>query len=106
MAFGLDQCCTQWDKLGFEKVSTFSNWLFQRLALEKGNKMNTIEIRKMSTIERLQAMEALWDSLLYEESEIESPEWHRDILEGRKRKIENGKAEFISLEELKASRKS
>lgn len=75
-------------------------------ALEKGNKMNTIEIRKMSTIERLQAMEALWDSLLYEESEIESPEWHRDILEERKRKIENGKAEFISLEELKASRKS
>jgi hypothetical protein len=40
--------------------------------------MNTIEIRKMSTIERLQAMEAIWDSLLYEESEIESPEWHRD----------------------------
>ena len=68
--------------------------------------MNTIEIRKMSTIERLQAMEALWDSLLYEESEIESPEWHRDILEERKRKIENGKTEFISLEELKASRKS
>ncbi len=66
--------------------------------------MNTIEIRKMSTIERLQAMDA--DSLLYEESEIESPEWHRDILEERKRKIENGKAEFISLEELKASRKS
>ncbi len=51
-------------------------------------------------------MEALWDSFLDEESEIESPEWHRDILEERKRKIKNGKAEFISLEELKASRKS
>jgi len=37
----------------------------------------------------------------HEESEIESPEWHRDILEERKRKIKNGKAEFISLEELK-----
>jgi putative addiction module component (TIGR02574 family) len=67
--------------------------------------MNTIEIKKMSTIERLQAMEALWDSLMDEESEIESPQWHRDILEERKRKIENGKAEFISLEELKATRK-
>ncbi|MDY6857542.1 MAG: addiction module protein [Thermodesulfobacteriota bacterium] len=59
----------------------------------------------MSIVERLQAMEALWDSLLYEESEIESPEWHRDILEERKRKIENGKAQFISLEKLKSSRK-
>ncbi|MDY6970684.1 MAG: addiction module protein [Spirochaetota bacterium] len=67
--------------------------------------MNTIEIKKMSMVERLQAMEALWDSLMYEESEIESPEWHRDILEERKRKIENGKAEFISLEKLKSSRK-
>lgn len=68
--------------------------------------MNMIEIKKKSIIERLQAMEALWDSLLHEESQIESPEWHRDILEERRKKIEKGKAEFISLEELKASRKS
>ena len=68
--------------------------------------MNTIETKKMSMIERLQAMEALWDSLLDEESEIESPDWHQDILEERKKKIENGKAEFISLEELKSTRKS
>ncbi len=68
--------------------------------------MSAIEIKKMSMIERLQAMEALWDSLLDEESEIEFPEWHKDILEERKRKVENGKAEFISLEELKARRKS
>ena len=69
-------------------------------------RMNTREIKKMSRIERLQVMEALWDSLIDEEAEIESPEWHRDILEERKRKIESGKAEFISLEKLRASRKS
>ncbi len=68
--------------------------------------MNTLEIKKMSRIERLQAMEALWNSLIDEESEIKSPEWHRDILEERKRKIETGKAEFISLEKLRASRRS
>lgn len=68
--------------------------------------MNTVEIKKMSRIERLQTMEALWDSLIDEESEIESPEWHGDILEERKRNIETGKAEFISLEKLRASRKS
>ena len=63
--------------------------------------MNTLEIKKMSKIERLQAMEVLWDSLIGEEAEIESPEWHRDILEERKRKIESGEAEFISLEKTK-----
>jgi putative addiction module component (TIGR02574 family) len=68
--------------------------------------MNTIDTKKMSMIERLQAMEVLWDSLLDEESEIESPEWHQGILEERKKKIENGKAEFISIEELKATRNS
>jgi len=68
--------------------------------------MNRLEIKKMSTMERLQVMEALWDSFMEEESKIESPEWHGDILEERKRKIENGKAEFISLEELRSSRKS
>ena len=68
--------------------------------------MNTLEIKRMSTKERLQVMEALWDSFMEEDSKIESPEWHRDILEERKRKIENGEAEFISLNELRASRKS
>ena len=64
--------------------------------------MNTVDIKKMSINERLQVMEALWDSLLEEEPELESPEWHQDILEDRKRKIKEGKAEFISLENLKA----
>ena len=53
--------------------------------------MITVEVTKMSTIERFQTMEAIWDSLLYEGVEIESPEWHRDILAERKRKMVNGK---------------
>ena len=74
--------------------------------LKKGVEMDAIEIKKMSLIERLQAMETLWDSLIDEDSEIESPQWHREILEERKRKIKTGKAEFLSLDELKATHKS
>ena len=66
--------------------------------------MNTADIKGMSTIERLQIMEALWDSLLHGETEIESPEWHHDILEERKRKIQTGESNFVSLETLKACR--
>ncbi len=69
-------------------------------------KMNASDIEKMSRIERLAVIEALWSSLLIEESEIESPDWHRGVLEERRKKIEQGQAEFISLEKLKASRKS
>ncbi len=64
--------------------------------------MTITEIKKMPILERLQAMEELWDSLRHEENEIDSPEWHKEILESRRRKIEKGDAEFISLEDLKA----
>ena len=69
-----------------------------------GSTMNTIEIEKMSTIERLQTMEALWDSLLHDEADIDSPDWHKDIIQERMKKIESGNAVFVSIDELKASR--
>ncbi len=47
-------------------------------------------------------MEAIWDSLIHEATEIESSEWHRDVLAARKKNIEEGKAEFVSIGELRA----
>ncbi|MBC7360225.1 MAG: addiction module protein [Desulfacinum sp.] len=67
--------------------------------------MDRQQIKNLSRIERLRAMEAIWDSLLEEEFEMESPEWHRDVLAERSKKMETGKAEFLSLEKLRASRK-
>jgi putative addiction module component (TIGR02574 family) len=64
-----------------------------------------LSLSELSLSEKLDLMEALWDSLTDEESKVQSPEWHRDILEERKRKIEEGEAEFISLEKFRASRK-
>lgn len=66
--------------------------------------MSAVDISEMSIIEKLQTMEALWDSLLEKEHEIESPEWHEAILKERMEKVESGKAKFISLDELKAKR--
>ena len=65
--------------------------------------MNMADNKKMSTSERLQTMEALCNSLIYENGEIESPQCHETILEKRKAKIKSGKAKFISLRELKMS---
>jgi putative addiction module component (TIGR02574 family) len=67
--------------------------------------MDRQQIKNLSRIERLRAMEAIWDSLLEEEFEMESPEWHRDVLAERSKRMETGKAEFLSLEKLRASRK-
>jgi len=63
------------------------------------------EISKMSVHERIQTMEALWDSLNHEQVEITSPDWHGDILSARAKKNEDGKGQFKSLEELKSKNK-
>jgi putative addiction module component (TIGR02574 family) len=63
------------------------------------------DISKMSVQERLQAMEALWDSLSNETEQIHPPEWHEEILRERKQRHRNGKMEYISLDELKVKRK-
>ena len=47
-------------------------------------------------------MEAIWDSLIHENSEIDTPEWHQDILADRKLNIEEGNAEFISIAALRS----
>jgi len=65
--------------------------------------MTTTELQKMNFLERLQAMELLWDSLLEDESRLDSPSWHKNVLRERKEKINNNEAKFISLDELKTS---
>ncbi|WP_431066544.1 addiction module protein [Methylotuvimicrobium sp.] len=64
--------------------------------------MNTFEINKMTTTERLETMEAIWDSLVRDETEIDMPGWHGDILDERRLRIERGEATFFSLDELKS----
>ena len=61
--------------------------------------MSIQEIEKMSTGERLQTMEALWDALCHEKNQPESPKWHSEILADRKQKITSGSAKFYSLDE-------
>jgi hypothetical protein len=56
----------------------------------------------MSVLERLETMEALWDSLTREPAGIKSPKWHEEILSDRKEKIGSGNADFLSLKELKS----
>lgn len=58
---------------------------------------------QISVTERLRIMEALWESFRYDD--VAPPSWHAEILEKRKEKIQNGKAEFVSLDELKAMSK-
>ena len=61
----------------------------------------TLPLDEMSTLERIQTMEELWDALCHEKNEIKSPAWHEDILINRKEKIESDSAELLTIEDLK-----
>ncbi|MDI6792429.1 MAG: addiction module protein [bacterium] len=63
--------------------------------------MLTAEIKEMPVNERIILMEEIWDSLCHEGKEIESPAWHKEILDERVNLINSGKANFISIQELK-----
>jgi putative addiction module component (TIGR02574 family) len=59
-------------------------------------------IPKLSAEEKLQTMEALWESLSSKPDAVESPGWHEKELLDRERDIESGKSKFIDWETAKA----
>ncbi len=63
--------------------------------------LDTAEIEQMSVTERLQAMERLWTSLSRDPAQVESPAWHGTVLKRRLAKVDAGKAEFLTLAQLK-----
>jgi hypothetical protein len=67
--------------------------------------MSVLELKeavsRLSKAEQLQAMEWLWASLSKKSEEIESPEWHGDVLAARKAKADSGDAQFLSVQQLK-----
>jgi len=50
----------------------------------------TIQIAKLSRAEKLQTMEALWAARSRVEGEVESPEWHRDVLKETQARVAAG----------------
>jgi Putative addiction module component len=59
------------------------------------------EVSRLSKTEQLQALEWLWASLSQKREPIGSPEWHGEVLATRKAKVASGKAEFLTVAQLK-----
>ena len=60
-----------------------------------------LEIERMSPAERVRAMELLWRSMSSEPEKVESPAWHKKVLDKRLAKVEAGKGEFLTIAQLK-----
>ncbi len=58
------------------------------------------QISQMTTEEKLRAMESIWDDLCHT-SDFSSPDWHKDILEDREKRLKEGNEEILDWEESK-----
>jgi hypothetical protein len=62
----------------------------------------TLPLNEMTVLEKLQLMEALWADLSRNPDALESPEWHREVLDERERRISEGETRFSDWQEAKA----
>lgn len=60
-----------------------------------------LELNSMTTEEKLQMMEALWDDLSRNAGGIEPPAWHVDVLAAREAALERGDEGFEDWEQAR-----
>jgi len=63
--------------------------------------MTSIDIVAMPIAERLMLMETLWDSLCAQSDTLESPAWHREVLEERMQRLAGGEEATASWSDAK-----
>ena len=64
--------------------------------------MTTLALKEMTLREKLAAMEALWEDLSRTPEAIESPSWHKEVLEERQQRVAEGKAKYADWKTAKA----
>ncbi len=60
-----------------------------------------LPLDRMTTAEKLRAMETLWADLSRNADAFESPAWHADVLRERQQRVAEGKEIFVNWEEAK-----
>ncbi len=63
--------------------------------------MGILEIKAMSREEQLSTMELLWNELCQQDPAVESPSWHKDILDERRSIIAEGSATYLTIDQIK-----
>jgi hypothetical protein len=60
-----------------------------------------LPLREMTRNEKLVAMDQIWEDLMKNPDDIPSPDWHKEVLAARSKRIESGESEFKDWETSK-----
>jgi putative addiction module component (TIGR02574 family) len=63
--------------------------------------LEAVEIERMSLAQKLKTMELIWKSLATKAERMESPHWHKTVLENRLAKVAAGKGKFLTIAQLR-----
>ena len=61
-----------------------------------------IPLDKMTTLDKLRALERIWDDLQQKPEDIPSPSWHGDVLQAREGRVKEGSSQFLDWSEAKS----
>ena len=61
-----------------------------------------IPLDKMTTLDKLRALERIWDDLQRKPEDVPSPSWHGDVLQVRERRVKEGSSQFSDWSEAKS----
>ena len=57
-----------------------------------------LPLDQMTLADKLEVMETLWADMSRNPADLPSPDWHRDVLQERKRLVDEGKLKFLDWE--------
>ena len=65
--------------------------------------MSITEIRELPLNEKIQMMEALWEDLRAHAQEGSVPEWQKELLDARRKAVEDGREPILERDQVKSS---
>jgi putative addiction module component (TIGR02574 family) len=65
--------------------------------------MTLTEIRKLPIKEKLHIMEVLWEDLRSQVQEEPVPDWHKELLDNRRKAVEAGHEKVLDWDQVKDS---
>jgi putative addiction module component (TIGR02574 family) len=61
------------------------------------------EIQRLPLSEKLQIMEAIWEELRLDADQVPVPQWHKDLLDSRRKAVDENREEILEWDEVKHS---
>jgi hypothetical protein len=99
-ALELTGCCTRAIAIFDRSRTTLSGDADRRIVTIV---MSIAEIRQPPLAEKLKIMEAIWEDLRAQAEQVPVPAWHKELLDERRKAVEEGREQVFDWDSIKDS---